>query len=262
MTRPKPGWPAGWPTDRLPHALMLCGPWGIGKATLAFRLARTLLRQTGQLALVGDASATRQVEAGRGLCSRLLDDPADDQNLSDQTARWVATGAHPDLLTIERRFDERKGRALSEITVDDVRRLGSFFSSSPAVSVWRVAIIDAADEMNRQRRQCAAEGSGGAERAAASSFWWRTSRACCRRPSARAAGTCCCGRWMTRAWRCCSPACCPTLRTTTAPGSAPWARAASAGVLQLAKHDGVGADRCTAALLRAAGRRRRRRCRR
>ena len=43
--------------DRLPHALMLCGPWGIGKATLAFRLARTLLRQTGQMALAADAAS-------------------------------------------------------------------------------------------------------------------------------------------------------------------------------------------------------------
>src|SRR5207302_4332417 len=37
----------------------------------------------------------------------------------------------------------------SEIVVDDVRGLGEFIHMTPAMGEWRVAIIDAADEMNR-----------------------------------------------------------------------------------------------------------------
>src|SRR5439155_11039704 len=41
-------------TGRLPHALLLCGPRGIGKATLAFRFARFVLANGGgEGALVG-----------------------------------------------------------------------------------------------------------------------------------------------------------------------------------------------------------------
>jgi DNA polymerase III subunit delta' len=108
---------------RLPHALLICGPWGIGKATLAFRIARLLLG------------------AGAGGQGALA--PGADPE------RWVVAGTHPDLLTIERKFDERRGRVASEIVVDDVRRIGALLGTSPAVGGWRVVIIDAADEMNR-----------------------------------------------------------------------------------------------------------------
>jgi len=107
-----------WLADgSLPHGLMLAGPWGIGKATLAFRIARMLLRRTPEAA--------------------------------DEADRWIAAGSHPDLLTVERRFDERRGRTATGIAVDDVRRVGGFLASSPARGGWRVVIVDAADEMNR-----------------------------------------------------------------------------------------------------------------
>ena len=37
----------------------------------------------------------------------------------------------------------------AEIAVDDVRDLGAFMHMTPAMGAWRVAIVDAADEMNR-----------------------------------------------------------------------------------------------------------------
>jgi DNA polymerase-3 subunit delta' len=125
--------------DALPHALLICGPWGVGKATLAYRIARSLLRRgsTGTGLFDSDRPRAALYEGRTAL------DPA------DETFRSVASGTHPDLLTIERRFDDKRGRTQTDIVVDDVRRIGAFLSSSPAFGGWRVVVIDAADEMNR-----------------------------------------------------------------------------------------------------------------
>ena len=61
----------------------------------------------------------------------------------------VSAGGHPDLITIERSINPKSGKLRSEITVDDVRRLSSFLSLTTSAGGWRVVIVDAADEMNR-----------------------------------------------------------------------------------------------------------------
>src|ERR1041384_923768 len=86
---------------RLPHALLLSGPRGIGKATLAFRLARFVLAQGADGgSLFADAAA-----AGEGLAI------APDNG----TFRRVAAGGHADLLSVERAWDPRRRRLRSEI---------------------------------------------------------------------------------------------------------------------------------------------------
>lgn len=112
---------------RLHHGWLLAGPRGIGKATLAFRFARWLL--AGAPASLDDT----------------LELPED-----HPVFRHVMAGSHPDLhlLTIERGQSESTGRRRTEIEVDDVRAMGAFLHLTPALSPWRVVIIDAADEMN------------------------------------------------------------------------------------------------------------------
>jgi DNA polymerase-3 subunit delta' len=123
-------------SGRLPHALLLGGPRGIGKATLAFRLARFVLSQsTGegpQPALLGDIADTGLAippESG--------------------VFRRVASAGHADLLTVERAYDPRRRRLRGEIVVVDTREISVFLRLTAAEGGWRVVIVDGADEMNR-----------------------------------------------------------------------------------------------------------------
>ena len=53
------------------------------------------------------------------------------------------------MMTVERAFDDKRNRRRGEIVVDDVRGIGAFLSMTAAEGGWRVVVIDAADEMNR-----------------------------------------------------------------------------------------------------------------
>ena len=63
--------------------------------------------------------------------------------------RRVAAGAHADLLTVERAYDEKRKRMRTQIAVEDVREISSFMSLTPAEGGWRVAVVDGAEEMNQ-----------------------------------------------------------------------------------------------------------------
>ncbi|MDP6804744.1 MAG: DNA polymerase III subunit delta' [Rhodospirillales bacterium] len=130
---------AAFASGRCPHAWLLCGPRGIGKATLAFRFARFVLAQgTGdpaQAALFG----TEGVAEGEGLSV----DP------NHPVFRRVASGGHLDFVTVERGLSDQGGKKRSEIVVDDIRAVGAFLRLTPAEGGWRVVVIDSADDMNR-----------------------------------------------------------------------------------------------------------------
>jgi len=120
---PEAAFEASRARGRLHHAWLLTGPEGVGKATFAYRAARRLLGAPGDPA-----------RGGLG---------AEPQH---PVSRQVAARAHPDLLVVERLGEDGKPRKV--IPVDEVRRLSEFFSKSPASAPHRVAIVDAADDLN------------------------------------------------------------------------------------------------------------------
>jgi DNA polymerase III subunit delta' len=121
---------AAYRSGRVPHAFLIAGPQGIGKATLAYRMARFVLAHPDPL--------SREVQAASTL-ALAADDPV---------ARRIAAQAQPDLLILERTFND-KGVLHKQIAVDDIRRTVAFFGSTAGEGGWRIAIVDAVDDLNR-----------------------------------------------------------------------------------------------------------------
>jgi DNA polymerase III subunit delta' len=108
---------------RLHHAWLLTGPEGVGKATFAYRAARRLLGAPA--------------DPAHGVLGANPDHPV---------SRQIIAHAHPDLFVLERIGEDGKLRKV--IPVDEARGLSEFFSKSPASAPHRVAIVDAADDLN------------------------------------------------------------------------------------------------------------------
>lgn len=102
-------------SERLHHAWLISGPQGIGKATLAFALARLLLG--------GETPGTA-------------------------TFQRISAGTHGDLMVLEREIDPKTKKRRSAIIVDDVRRIYHFLHHTAVEGGWRVVIIDGAEFMN------------------------------------------------------------------------------------------------------------------
>jgi DNA polymerase-3 subunit delta' len=115
-------------SGRFPHAWLVGGPMGIGKATLCYRMARFVLAHPHPSAPDVQAAKSLGVDAAHPV------------------ARRIAVQAQGDLLALERTEDE-KGKLRTVITVDQVRRNVSFFGSTAGEGGWRVCIVDSADEL-------------------------------------------------------------------------------------------------------------------
>lgn len=139
-----------WTSGRMHHAWLISGPRGIGKATLAYRIARFVLAQGATDAGAAAAAAGPSLfgDALPPVMPTALDLPPD-----HPVVRRVAAGGHGDLRVIQRELVEDKKtkrlRAQGVITVDAVRGIGHFLSMTSAEGGWRIVLIDGAEEMNR-----------------------------------------------------------------------------------------------------------------
>lgn len=121
-------------TGRLHSGWLITGPRGVGKATLAWKIATFLLAEQADGGMFGDAPPA-----------------ATSLNISpdNHDARLVQSGAHPRMTVVRRPYNHDTKKLRQEITVDAVRGVKDFFHMSAADGGRRVVIVDAADEMNR-----------------------------------------------------------------------------------------------------------------
>ncbi len=113
-------------TGRMHHGWLISGPRGVGKATLAWTIARFLR--------AGVPAPATSLDIG-------TDHPV--------TARAQAL-SEPGIFLLRRGWNDkvRPARLYGEITVDEVRKLRGFFGLTLPDGGRRVVIVDAADEMN------------------------------------------------------------------------------------------------------------------
>lgn len=111
-------------SGRMPHAWLIVGEEGIGKATLAYRFARCMLAGGPK----GDDLSVAE---------------------SHPSVRLLDAGSHPDLLVLERAYDEKKHKLAQSISVDAVRTIAPFLRLTANQGAWRIVLIDGASYMNR-----------------------------------------------------------------------------------------------------------------
>lgn len=117
--------------NRLPHAIIIGGQAGIGKATLAWRLAKFLLQNPDPQSVEVRSATTLAVPAGVG------------------SAAKVAALSHPDLVLLRREMNSKAKRFFTDIRADDVRRAMSLFQRAAGAGGWRICIVDSAEDLNR-----------------------------------------------------------------------------------------------------------------
>ncbi len=115
----------GIAAGRLHHAWLIGGPQGIGKATLAYRVARRLL-------------AYPQGTGPAGLAI------PDNHPIHGQ----VAGLSHPNLVALRRHKAHGAKTLPTKISVDMVRKALDLFASTATDSGWRICVVDSAEDLN------------------------------------------------------------------------------------------------------------------
>jgi len=128
-------------SGRMHHAWLITGPEGIGKATLAWRIARYLIAHGPEATAPSDGGLFGEELAPEPPQSLEVDP-------DHPVAHRIAALSEPGLFLLRRPWDRDRKRLRQEITVDAARALHGFFGLSAADGGHRVVIVDAGDELN------------------------------------------------------------------------------------------------------------------
>ncbi len=118
-------------SGRFHHGWIFSGPLGVGKATLAYHLARVLLGQE---------------ENGFGDGFNLLE--RSEFLKTNKTGRLIAQFAHPDMRVMRRAYDQKTKKFFRFIRIDEMRALKEVLHTTPSMGLHRVVLIDRAEDMN------------------------------------------------------------------------------------------------------------------
>ncbi|MDB2682728.1 DNA polymerase III subunit delta' [Alphaproteobacteria bacterium] len=122
---------------KMPHSIVLSGPKGCGKSTMAYRLGRFLLANgdfnPGQGGLFGDEPDFSSLDVAR----------------DHDAFRLIASEGHPDLFAVERQYDATKNKFKNAVDVEEIRKIAPFLRKTASYGGWRVVIVDDADTMTR-----------------------------------------------------------------------------------------------------------------
>ena len=122
--------------SRLHHGWLLCGPRGVGKATLAWQITKFLLTMP-------DLNLDSDLLGGPLKIPKTLEISPD-----HPISRRIAAGSEPGVFIVRRAYDEKRKRHKQVITVDEIRKLKSFFGLTSADAGRRIVIVDCAEDMN------------------------------------------------------------------------------------------------------------------
>lgn len=106
-------------SGKMPHAWLISGPKGVGKATFAYRMAAFLCSHIPS----SQHASTIQVSA------------------ADPIVKHIAQGSSGDILVLEE-------NETGTIAVEEVRKIGHFLHLTASHSPYRIVIIDSADALN------------------------------------------------------------------------------------------------------------------
>lgn len=113
---------------RMHHAWLLTGPEGIGKATLAYHVAKMIFSYPDAASLP------------------LQEEPI--LPYKGELASQVEARSYPDLITLSRRWDQKSKKFKTGIDIENIRDLNRQLSVTRGRDNWRIALIDSADDMN------------------------------------------------------------------------------------------------------------------
>ena len=102
----------------MPQSIIFSGPKGIGKSKLALTFSEQLMQDKKSI------------------------------TSHDLLSNFDASSNSKKVYICKREFDEATNKYKSAISIDQIRKMKEFFSLSQTEYNWRIAIIDAADEMN------------------------------------------------------------------------------------------------------------------